>query len=253
MPKMPARAMLAARTVSRLEETLMERANAAVDGWHQWGLWAGVGYAILQVAALVLFGATIAPALPPIDAGADAYAALYADKAGETMLLLYLAALSLPLLIAFLVSLGDRLRTSTEAGSLATAALLAGLAMALIPLGANVVEARFGTTLALSGGDPLTVKAIDGLIPVSISVGALPRALLLGVVAIGVLHAAMAARWLGWAALLLVVVSLVGSLTVIAQPLFAIALIGTLLFALWVLALAIDLLRRPLVRAETRS
>lgn len=42
------------------------------DAWDRWGLWAGVGYAILQLAAFALFGATIAPSLPPIDAGADA-------------------------------------------------------------------------------------------------------------------------------------------------------------------------------------
>lgn len=225
---------------------MMERANPAINDWHRWGLWAGVGYAIVQVATFVLFGATIAPALPPLDASPEAYGILYATKAGEAMLLLYLAALSLPLLIAYLVAVGDRLRVTTGSGSLAAVVLPAGLAMAVIPLGANIVEAYFGTTLALAGGDALAVKAIDGLIPVSGGVGALPRALLLGVVAIGILQAGMAAPWLGWAALFLVVASLVGSLTVIFPPAFAVLTIGTLLFALWVLGLAINLLRRPL-------
>lgn len=49
------------------------------------------------------------------------------------MLLLYLARLSLPLLIAFLASLADRLRISTGSSTLATSALLGGLAMAVIP------------------------------------------------------------------------------------------------------------------------
>lgn len=224
---------------------MTERVAVSADAWHRWGLWAGVGYAFLQLAALLLFGAAIAPALPLLDAGADAYATLYADKAGETKLLLYVAAVSLPLLLVFLAHLADRLRVSTSSPTLATAAVLAGLAMAVIPLGANVVEAYLGTTLALSGGDPLTIKAIDGLIPVSSGIGALPQALFLGVVAIGVLEAAVAPRWLGWAALLLVVVSLVSSLAVIVPAVFPLLIVGMLLFPLWVLALSIALLRRP--------
>lgn len=219
------------------------RALALTGAWDRWGLWAGVGYAALQLLSSVLFVVWIVPALPPLDADPAAFAALYAAKAGETMLLLYLSALSLPLLLAFLAALAERLRTATGGLGLALTAAVAGLAMAAIPLAANVVEAAFGTSLARIGGDPAAVKAIDGLIPISNAVGALPRTLLLVVVAIGALSARMAPRWLGWAALVLAAVSVAGSLTVIAPAFFPILTIGVMLFALWVLALSIALLR----------
>lgn len=231
----------------------LTRETSRSDRWRRWGLWAGVVYAILLLASSVLFISTIVPALPPPDSGSQAYADLYRAKAGETRALLYIVALSLPFLLAFLGSLAEHLRVRTASPTLATTAALAGLAMGVIAIAGNAVQASFGTTLARLGGDPAAVQAIDGLIAVSNGIGALPRALLLTTVAVGILEYAMAPRWIGWTALVLAVVSLVGSLAVMVPAVIPFLEISALPFAFWLIALCVSFLRRSPIDPHTPS
>lgn len=223
------------------------------DRWRRFGLWAGVAYAILLLASSAVFISTIAPAVPPPGASSQAYADFYRAKDVETRALLFIVALALPFLLAFLGSLAEHLRVRTASPTLATTAALAGLAMGVIAIAGNAVQASFGTTLARLGGDPAAVQAIDGLISVSNGIGALPRGLLLITVAIGILEFAMAPRWIGWTALVLAAGSVVGSLAVLVPALVPFLEISALPFALWLLALCISLLRRSPIDPDRPS
>jgi hypothetical protein len=93
------------------------------------------------------------------------------------------------------------------------------------------------------GGEEATVKAIDAMTPLALALSAFPRAVLLGATSIVILESGIAVRWIGWAGLVLGLISLVSTGTLVAPELFRFLALGTLLFVVWVLALSVALLR----------
>jgi len=223
---------------------LQSETTVSSDPFYRPGLWAGLGFVFVQLASIVIFVATLLPSLPPIDGPAERYAELYVAKADETMLLLYLTVLSLVVLIPFLASLASAIRAATASVTLAAIAALAGLAMMVIPVANNIVEAYFGTMMARLGGDPVSIQSIDGLLPLANSVGGLLRALLLAVIVLASWRGTLAPRWIGWIALLLAVLSVVGSFTVLVPAFFPIVAVSTLLFLVFLVILIVAMLRR---------
>lgn len=225
---------------------LQSETTVSSDPFYRFGLWAGLGFAIVQLAAVVIFLATMLPSLPSVDGPAGRYAEFYAAKADETMLLLFLTALSLVVLIPFLAALAVAIRAATASVILAGSAALAGFAMMVIPVSSNIVEAYFGTTMARLGGDPVSIQSVDGLLPVANSVGVLLRALLLAVIVLASWRGTFAPRWIGWFALLLAVLSVVGSFTIFVPAFFPMVAVSTLLFLVFLVFLIVGMLRRPL-------
>jgi hypothetical protein len=118
----------------------------------------------------------------------------------------------------------------------------AGIAMVVIAsMGALI--SSLTPIIGQLGGDGATVKAIDAMTPLALALSAFPRAVLLGATSVVVLESGIAPRWIGWAGLVLGLISLVSTGTLVAPELFPFLALGTLLFVVWVAALTVALLR----------
>jgi hypothetical protein len=219
----------------------MERQIEAT--WNRPTLIGGVLFALTQLAALGLFLATLAPKMPASDAPAAEYAAHFIEHGTRITLINYLLTLPIPFLLIFLGGLfGVLRRAEGDDGVLAVTAVGAGIAMAMIwPLG--ILVSGLGTGIAQEGGDAATIKALDGMAPLSLALSALPRTVLLGATSVVLLRRHLAPRWIGWLGLALAPVSIVASGTLVVETLFPILALGSLLFMFWILALAVALLR----------
>jgi hypothetical protein len=84
------------------------------------------------------------PSAAPARRGQPSVCGPLPGKAVETRALLYIVALALPFLLAFLGSLAEHLRVRTASPTLAATAALAGLAMGVIAIAGNAVQASLG-------------------------------------------------------------------------------------------------------------
>jgi hypothetical protein len=78
--------------------------------------------------------------------------------------------------------------------------------------------------------------------PLSLALSAFPRAVLLGATSLVLLDSRLSPRWIGWLGLVLAPLSLISTATLVIGELFPFLAIGTLIFAIWVLALSCSLL-----------
>lgn len=88
------------------------------------------------------------------------------------------------------------------------------------------------------------VKAIDGVMPMSVALAGFPRAVLIIAVLVLLVRAGLVGRALKLSGYAIAALGLVGTGTFILQPLFGLANLASLLFAAWLTALALVLLRR---------
>lgn len=214
--------------------------------WERTALRSGIIFSVTQFAAVVYAAVAVIP--PPLDAPLAERAAWYAQHESGLAIGSYLLTLPLPCFFLFLGGLFAVLRRA-GGDALAMAAVTAGTAAAMLwPLGALL--ASLGATIARHGGDAATVLALDGLAPLTLALGALPRATFLGVVSLALLDRRIAPRWLAWAGLVSALVNLAASGLVVTVAVFPALILGLLLFLLWVTTLAVVFARALRVEAH---
>lgn len=221
--------------------------------WERPALGSGILLVVLQLAGLAFFITSVAPKMPPVDAPAAQAAAFYTQHGGLITTNNFLFMLQTPFLLLFLAGLNGVLRrVEGGSGALAVAALGSGVAMGVI-LALGWLISGLGVGIAANGGDAATIKALDGMSPLSLALSTLPRALLLAATSLVLLRSQFAPRWIGWAGLALVLISVVGATTLIIGAMFPVLALGSLLFELWTLALSIALLRHTGAVAQAAS
>jgi hypothetical protein len=215
--------------------------------WERACLASGGAAAIAHLAFLAIFIALIAPSMPPLDAPAVQAAAFYAEQSRSPIYLLvsYLFQAQILLLLPFFGGLyGVLRRIEGGSGALAATIFAAGVALALLSPLTEMIEHHLLLGLAAAGADPIVVRGFDGMAPVSFALGGFPQALVLAGTAALLLRNSTMSRWLGWSGLGLAALSLVATGTLITPAMVFVGMGVALLFKLWILALAIVLLRR---------
>jgi hypothetical protein len=203
--------------------------------------WFGVAFTACQAAVMIAMAIFVLPKgggpdTPALERGQRVLEAADRYTAGNHAFMV-----SGMLLLGFLGAVQLRLRRVDATGVLATVAVAAGTLLALIWPLAGVLH-DVALDVGRSGADPRLLGAWDSIAPYSLAFSVLPRVFFLGALALG-LRAAGKAPWLQRTAVVIIVVSLVGSATVVTGAVFPLLALGTLGYELWVGALAIHWLR----------
>lgn len=203
--------------------------------------WFGVAFTACQAAVMVAMAIFVlpkggSPDTPALERGQRVLEAADRYTAGN-----YAFMISGMLLLGFLGAVQLRLRRVDSTGVLATVAVAAGTLLAVIWPLAGVLH-DVALDVGRSGADPRLLGAWDSVAPYSLAFSVLPRVFFLGALALG-LRAAGKAPWLQRTAVVIMVVSLVGSATVVTDAVFPLLALGTLGYELWVGALAVHWLR----------
>lgn len=215
--------------------------------WERMSIASGVVAAALPLLATILFITFIAPSLPPLDAPAAQTAAFYAAMQANPIYrsVSYLGMAQMVPLMLFVGGLVSVLRRAERgSGALATAVLVAGVALVVITPLAIMLEDHMLLGFAAAGVDATIVKAIDGIGPLAFALGGFPQALVLWATATLLVPQRRVPRWLGWFGSALAIMSLIGTGTLVARELFPFAALAMLLFRIWLLALSMTLLGR---------
>jgi hypothetical protein len=208
-------------------------------------LFSGVLFGVANLIGLVFILAFFATSHPPMDATPVEAAVGFRDAALMVGIGTFLAMLGLPLGLLFLGGLGSYLRRVGD-GPLLGAANSAGIAALVIPALGSLVSA-IGPAIGASDTSAAAgavVKAIDGVMPMSVALAGFPRVVLILGVLVLLARAGLVGRGLKVSGSAIAVLGLVGTGTFILQPLFGLASLASLLFAAWLTALALVLLRR---------
>jgi hypothetical protein len=205
------------------------------------GVLVGVTY-LIGVAFMFVFFAT---SHPPMDATPVDAAVGFRDSGTMVAVGTFLALLPLPFALLFLGGLDSVLRRVGD-GPLVPAAVSAGVLAFVIPaIGALVssVTPAIGAadTSAAAGA---VVKALDGVMPLSVALSGFPRAVLVIAVLVLLARAGLAGRVLAISGYAIAGLGILGTATFVVQALFPLASLSALLFIVWVTALALVLGRR---------
>jgi hypothetical protein len=203
--------------------------------------WFGVAFTACQLAVMVSMAVFVlpnggGPDTPALERGQRVLEAADRYTAGN-----YVFMISGMLLLGFLGVVQQRLRRVDSTGVLATVAVAAGTLLAVIWPLAGVLH-DVALDVGRSGADARLLGAWDSVAPYALAFSALPRLFFVGALALG-LRASGKAPWLQRTAVVILVVSLVGSATVVSGAVFPLLALGTLGYELWVGALAISWLR----------
>lgn len=201
----------------------------------------GVAFTVCQLTTMVLMAVFVlphggSPGDPALERGHRVLDAADLYRAGN-----YLFMMSGVVLLGFLGAVNARLRQVDRSGALATVAVAAGTLLAVIWPFAGVLHdvaldtAQDGTDLRILGG-------WDAVAPYSLAFSALPRLLFVGALVLG-LRAARTAPWLQRTGVVILVLSAVGSATLLAGAVFPVLALSTLAYELWIGALAWHWLR----------
>jgi hypothetical protein len=202
----------------------------------------GVAFAACQLLVMVAMALFVlphggSPSDPALERGENVLAAADLYRIGNFV---FMAAGSL--LLGFLGAVHVRLRRVDSTGTLATVAVASGALLAVIwPLAGVLHDVALDT--AAAGTDPRILSGWDAVAPYSLAFSVFARIFFVGSIALA-LKAAGTAPWLVRAAGVIVVLSLVGSATLIAGALFPVLALSTLAYEIWVGALAWHWLRR---------
>jgi len=214
----------------------------------------GVLFGVANLVGLIFILAFMATTHPPMDATPVEAATGFRDASLMVGLGTFLAMLGLPLGLLFLGGLGSVLRRAGD-GPLVGTAVSAGIASFVIPAIGSLVSA---ISPAIGDADTspaagAVVKAIDGVMPMSVALGGFPRAVLLIAVVVLLARAGSLGRGLKLSGYAIAALGLIGTGTFILQPLFGLASLSSLLFAAWLTALAVVLLRRTAARTGSAA
>jgi hypothetical protein len=203
----------------------------------------GIAFAVCQVAVMVVMAIAVlphggSPSDPALERGHNVLDAIDLYRAGN-----YAFMLAGVLLLGFLGAVHARLRRVDATGALAAVGLAAGTLLALVwPFAGVLHDVALDT--GDSGADLRILGAWDAVAPYSLAFSALPRLFFVGVLVLG-LRASGDAPWLQRTGTVIVVLSLVGTATLVSGAVFPLLALSTLMYEVWVGALAWHWLRRP--------
>lgn len=206
----------------------------------------GIGAGACFLASMALFIGLIVPHMPPIDAPPATLVAFYATQAtspiyAATRLLIFAQLALLPLLFGGLYPVLRRAEGGS--GALASAVFAAGLIGAVFAPIVELIEGKLLLGLAATGADPLVAIQFDGMTPIAFGVSGFMQLVVL--IGVGLLLGHSVARWVSWLGYLAALLGLAGAAVIVAQPFFAFALLGAIVYKIWMIALSVALLRRP--------
>lgn len=224
--------------------------RAPAGPWSRWdrlGFASGIVAAGLYIAGAIVFIAWLIPIMPAIDAPVAERVAFYARMArnGAYLGLSYTAQSQMLFLLVFLGAFFPVLRRAEGgSGALSFAVLGAGVTLAVFTPMAALVEDHLMLGGAVAGLDAKLVNSYDGLVPKAFALGGFPQAILLLGTAALLPRAGMMPRWLAGFGVVVAVLGLVGTGTLVNGMMFPASHLASLLFRVWLLALAVSLLRR---------
>lgn len=208
------------------------------------GVLVGATY-LIGMAFIAVFFAT---SHPPMDASPVEAAVGFRDAGGMVGIATFLGMLPLPFALLFLGGLDTVLRR-VSGGPLVPAAISAGVLSFLIPAIGMLVSA---VTPAIGAADTsaaagAVVKALDGVMPLSVALSGFTRAVFVIAVLVLLARAGLAGRVLGVSGYAIAGLGIVGTGTFLVQGLFPVANLSALLFVAWMTALGVVLRRRATV------
>jgi hypothetical protein len=205
------------------------------------GVLTGLTY-LIGVAFMFVFFATSHPA---IDASPVEAAVGFRDAGTMVAVGTFLTVIPLPFALLFLGGLDAVLRRVGD-GPLIPAAMSAGVLSFLIPaIGALVSSVTSAVGAAdTSAAAGAVVKALDGVMPLSVALSGFPRGVLLIAVAVLLARAGLAGRVLRISGYAIAGLGILGTATFVVQAFFPLASLSALLFIAWTTALALVLRRR---------
>ncbi|WP_238014405.1 hypothetical protein KZZ52_32330 [Dactylosporangium sp. AC04546] len=201
----------------------------------------GLAFTVCQLLVMIAMAVFVlphggAPSDPAMERGQSVQEAAGLYRAGNFA---FMAAGSL--LLGFLGAVWARLRRADASGVLATVAVASGVLLALIwPLAGMLHDVALET--AAGGADPRILAGWDAVAPYGLAFSVFARVFFVGAIALG-LRATGRAPWLVRSAAVVVVLSLVGSATLVSGALFPLLALSTFGYELWVAALAWHWLR----------
>ena len=196
----------------------------------------GIAFTVVQLGTMILMAIFVlphagSPGDPALERGHRVLDAADAYRAGN-----YLFMISGVILLGFLGAVNARLRRVDRSGALASVALAAGAVLAVIwPLAGVLHDVAIDT--AEAGTDLRILAGWDAVAPYSLAFSALPRLIFVGALVLG-LRATGTAPWLQRTGVVILVVSAVGSATLLAGALFPVLALSTLAYEVWIGALA---------------
>lgn len=205
------------------------------------GTLAGFAY-LIATAFLIVFFATSHPAM---DAPPTETATSFSGAAGMVGVGTWLTLLPLPFALLFLGGLASVLHRVSGWPAAAVALVAGGTTFVITTLGAVVsaITPAIGAEDA-SAASGAVVKALDGVMPLSVATSGSPRAVMVVVVALALARAGLAGRGLVGFSWVLAAVSILGTATFMSSGLFPLAALSGLLFAAWIASVASILRRR---------
>jgi hypothetical protein len=202
----------------------------------------GLVFAVGQVVVMILVATVVlplggSPSAPALERGQRMLDHVTAFRIAN-----YVFMISGTLLLGFLGAVQFRLRKADPSGVLAAVAVAAGTLLALVwPMAGMLHDVTLDT--AVAGADLRMLAGWDAVAPYSLAFSVLPRVFFIGAVVLG-LRATGSARWLQRLGVVIMLISLVGSATLVQGGLFPVLAVSTLGYELWVGALAWHWLRR---------
>jgi hypothetical protein len=203
--------------------------------------WFGVAFTACQAAVMIGMAVFVLPNGGGPDTPAPEWGQRVLQAADRYTAGNYVFMISGMLLLGFLGAVQLRMRRADSTGILATVAVAAGALLALIWPLAGVLH-DVALDVGRTGADPRLLGAWDSIAPYSLAFSVLPRLFFVGALALG-LRAAGTAVWLQRTAVVILVLSVVGSATLVSGAVFPVLALSTLGYELWVGALAIHWLR----------
>ena len=205
--------------------------------------WCGIAFTVCQLTVMVFMAVLVlphggSPSDPALERGHRVLDAADAYRIGN-----YVFLVAGSLLLGFLGAVHVRLRRADASGALATVGVAAGTLLAVVWPFAAVLH-----DVALAGADVRILAGWDSVAPYSLAFSVLPRAFLVLALVLG-LRLSGGPRWLQRSGVAIVVVSLVGSATLVSGALFPVLALSTLAYELWIGALAWHWLREGVTSA----
>jgi hypothetical protein len=201
----------------------------------------GIAFTACQLLVMVLMATLVlphggSPSDPALQRGHHVFDAQDAYRLGNFAFML-----AGGLLLGFLGVVQARLRRVDGSGVLATVALASGTLLALIwPLGAMLHDVALET--ASVGTDLRILAGWDSVAPYTLAFSVLPRLFFVGAIVLG-LQRAGTAPWLQRIGMVILPLSLVGSAVTLVGELFPLLALSTLVYEVWVGAVAWHWLR----------
>ena len=203
--------------------------------------WCGVAFTVCQLTVMVFMAVLVlphggSPSDPALVRGHRVLDAADAYRIGN-----YVFMVAGSLLLGFLGAVYVRLRRADGSGALAAVGVAAGTLLAVVwPFAGVLHDVALDT--AQAGADVRILAGWDSVAPYSLAFSVLPRAFLVLALVLG-LRLTGGPRWLQHSGVAIVVVSLVGSATLVSGALFPVLALSTLAYELWIGLLAWHWLR----------